>query len=52
MRERATMVRLTAATGFEPGLFLHDHLGGRALLPPCASIDLRGRAGGRPLKTR
>lgn len=34
------------------GLLLYDHLGGRALLPPCASIDLRGHAGGRPLKAR
>lgn len=34
------------------GLLLYDHLGGRALPPPCASIDLRGHAGGRPLKAR
>ena len=32
------------------GLFLYDHLGGRELLPPCASVDLRRHAGGRVLK--
>ena len=32
------------------GLFLYDHLGGRALLPPCASIDLGRHPSGRALK--
>ena len=32
------------------GLFLYDHLGGRALLPPCASVDLGRHASGRALK--
>ena len=32
------------------GLFLYDHLGGRALLPPCASVDLRRHSSGRALK--
>ena len=34
------------------GLFLYDHLGGRALLPPCASVDLGRHASGRALKGR
>ena len=32
------------------GLFLYDHLGGRALLPPSAGVDLRRHPSGRPLK--
>ena len=32
------------------GLLLYDHLGGRALLPPCASVDLGRHASGRALK--
>ena len=32
------------------GLFLYDHLGGRELLPPCASVDLRRHASGQALK--
>ena len=32
------------------GLFLYDHLGGRALLPPCASVDLARHVSGRALK--
>lgn len=32
------------------GLFLYDHLGGRKLLPPTRSIDLREDPAGRPLK--
>ena len=32
------------------GLFLYDHLGGRALLPPSTGIDLRRHPSGRPLK--
>ena len=34
------------------GLFLYDHLGGRALLPPCASVDLGRHVSGRALKRR
>ena len=34
------------------GLFLYDYLGGRALLPPCASIDLRRHESGRALQGR
>ena len=34
------------------GLFLYDHLGGRGLLPPCASIDLDRHASGRALQGR
>ena len=34
------------------GLFLYDHLGGRALLPPCASIDLGRHVSGQALQTR
>ena len=34
------------------GLFLYDHLGGRELLPPCASIDLARHVSGRALKRR
>ena len=34
------------------GLFLYDHIGGRALLPPCASVDLARHAGGRALQSR
>jgi glycerol-3-phosphate dehydrogenase len=33
------------------GLFLYDHLGGRKLLPPAKSIDLRRDAAGQPLKS-
>ena len=32
------------------GLFLYDHLGGRKLLPPTRSIDLRHHVAGGPLK--
>lgn len=32
------------------GLFLYDHLGGRKLLPPTRSLDLRQGAVGKPLK--
>lgn len=32
------------------GLFLYDHLGGRKLLPPTRSLDLRHDAAGLPLK--
>ena len=32
------------------GLFVYDHLGGRELLPPCASVDLARHASGRALK--
>ena len=32
------------------GLLLYDHLGGRELLPPCASIDLQRHVSGRALK--
>ena len=32
------------------GLFLYDHLGGRELLPPCASVDLRRHVSGQALK--
>ncbi|MEO5640560.1 MAG: glycerol-3-phosphate dehydrogenase [Sphingomicrobium sp.] len=32
------------------GLFLYDHLGGRKLLPPTRSIDLRQHVAGVPLK--
>ena len=32
------------------GLFLYDHLGGRARLPPCASVDLDRHVSGGPLK--
>ena len=32
------------------GLFLYDHLGGRKLLPPTRSIDLRKHIAGGPLK--
>ena len=32
------------------GLFLYDHLGGRVLLPPSASVDLARHASGRALK--
>ena len=34
------------------GLFLYDHLGGRALLPPCKSVDLGRHVSGRALKKR
>ena len=34
------------------GLFIYDHLGGRRLLPPTRSLDLRADAAGRPLKAR
>lgn len=32
------------------GLFLYDHIGGRKLLPPTATLDMRSDAAGRPLK--
>ena len=32
------------------GLFLYDHLGGRKVLPPTRSVDLRTDATGKPLK--
>jgi glycerol-3-phosphate dehydrogenase len=32
------------------GLFLYDHLGGRKLLPPTRTLDLRSDAAGAPLK--
>ncbi|MBB4103731.1 glycerol-3-phosphate dehydrogenase [Allorhizobium borbori] len=32
------------------GLFLYDHLGGRKLLPPTRSLDLRHDPAGKPLK--
>jgi glycerol-3-phosphate dehydrogenase len=32
------------------GLFLYDHLGGRRILPPTRSIDLRRDSAGQPLK--
>jgi glycerol-3-phosphate dehydrogenase len=32
------------------GLFVYDHLGGRKLLPPTKTIDLRTDPAGRPLK--
>jgi glycerol-3-phosphate dehydrogenase len=32
------------------GLFLYDHLGGRTLLPPTASLDLRANPAGAPLR--
>jgi glycerol-3-phosphate dehydrogenase len=32
------------------GLFLYDHLGGRKLLPPTRTLDLRQDAAGEPLK--
>jgi glycerol-3-phosphate dehydrogenase len=32
------------------GLFLYDHLGGRKILPPCRSLDLRRDPAGEPLK--
>jgi glycerol-3-phosphate dehydrogenase len=32
------------------GLFLYDHLGGRKILPPTRSVDLRTDAVGKPLK--
>jgi glycerol-3-phosphate dehydrogenase len=32
------------------GLFLYDHLGGRKLLPPTATLDLRRDPAGKPLK--
>ena len=32
------------------GLFLYDHLGGRHILPPTRSLDLRRDEAGRPLK--
>lgn len=32
------------------GLFLYDHLGGRKILPPSRSLDLRRHAAGTPLK--
>ena len=34
------------------GLLLYDHLGGRVLLPPSASVDLARHASGRVLKDR
>ena len=32
------------------GLFVYDHIGGRRLLPPTRSLDLRGDPAGKPLK--
>jgi glycerol-3-phosphate dehydrogenase len=32
------------------GLFLYDHLGGRRLLPPTRTLDLRSDPAGRPLR--
>ena len=32
------------------GLFLYDHLGGREVLPPCASVDLHRHVSGQALK--
>jgi glycerol-3-phosphate dehydrogenase len=32
------------------GLFLYDHLGGRKILPPTRSVDLRNDVTGKPLK--
>lgn len=32
------------------GLFMYDHLGGRKLLPPTKTIDMRSDASGKPLK--
>ncbi|MBB4000318.1 glycerol-3-phosphate dehydrogenase [Aureimonas pseudogalii] len=32
------------------GLFLYDHLGGRKILPPTRTLDLRSDEAGRPLK--
>jgi glycerol-3-phosphate dehydrogenase len=32
------------------GLFLYDHLGGRKILPPTRTVDLRSDATGQPLK--
>jgi glycerol-3-phosphate dehydrogenase len=32
------------------GLFLYDHIGGRKLLPPTRTLDMRTDAAGRPLK--
>ena len=32
------------------GLFLYDHIGGRSLLPPRKTLDLRGDPAGKPLK--
>ncbi|MBS3647086.1 glycerol-3-phosphate dehydrogenase [Pseudaminobacter sp. 19-2017] len=32
------------------GLFLYDHIGGRKLLPPTRSIDMRSDPAGKPLK--
>lgn len=34
------------------GLFLYDHIGGRKLLPPTRTLDLRTDPAGRPLKPR
>ncbi len=34
------------------GLFLYDRLGGRAVLPPCSSVDLRRHVSGRTLQSR
>ncbi len=32
------------------GLFLYDHIGGRKLLPPTKTLDMRSDAAGKPLK--
>lgn len=32
------------------GLFLYDHIGGRRLLPPTRTLDMRGDVAGAPLK--
>ncbi|MER2536916.1 MAG: glycerol-3-phosphate dehydrogenase [Rhizobiaceae bacterium] len=47
---------LPLARGLRPawlirlGLFLYDHIGGRRLLPPTRTIDMRADPAGRPLK--
>ena len=33
------------------GLFLYDHIGGRKLLPPTATLDMRKDPAGKPLKS-
>ncbi|HST76099.1 MAG TPA: glycerol-3-phosphate dehydrogenase [Acetobacteraceae bacterium] len=34
------------------GLFIYDHLGGRRILPPTRTLDLRGDPAGAPLQAR
>ena len=47
---------LPYASGIRPawmirlGLFLYDHLGGRRLLPPTRTLDMRSDPAGKPLK--